>query len=117
MSLNLANIHKDQTCSRRKKFILFKSHRYSSVLGKKAFKLIRKKVKLAIHELNLIVTFKDLEKRINLETTQHQSVLYEKLHNKPVWIWNVDEHKFEDIKTNGDCCFNHIFGLLSHYGI
>jgi hypothetical protein len=33
------------------------------------------------------------------------------LQNKPFWIWNVEEHKQEDIKTNGDCCFNHIIGL------
>jgi hypothetical protein len=31
--------------------------------------------------------------------------------NKPFWIWNVEEHKKEDIKTNGECCFNHIIGL------
>ena len=23
----------------------------------------------------------------------------------------MQEHKQEDIKTNGDCCFNHIIGL------
>jgi hypothetical protein len=23
-----------------------------------------------------------------------------------------EEHKQEDIRTNGDCCFNHIIGLL-----
>jgi late competence protein required for DNA uptake (superfamily II DNA/RNA helicase) len=33
------------------------------------------------------------------------------LHNKPFWIWDTQEHKQEDIKTNGDCCFNHIIGL------
>jgi hypothetical protein len=33
------------------------------------------------------------------------------LDHKPFWIWNVEEHKQEDIRTNGDCCFNHIIGL------
>jgi hypothetical protein len=58
------------------------------------------------------VTFKDLKKRVSLEaTTQQQSKLAETLHDKPFWIWDVQEHKQEDIKTNGDCCFNHIIGL------
>ena len=39
------------------------------------------------------------------------------MHNKPFWIWNIDEHKLEDIKTNGDCCFNHIIGLPQKDGI
>jgi hypothetical protein len=58
------------------------------------------------------LTFKDLKKRVNLETTvQQQSKLFDRLQNKPFWIWNVELHKEEDIKTNGDCCFNHIIGL------
>ena len=24
---------------------------------------------------------------------------------------NADEHKQEDVRTNGECCFNHIIGL------
>jgi hypothetical protein len=27
--------------------------------------------------------------------------------NKPFWIWNQHQHKLQDIKTNGNCCFNH----------
>jgi hypothetical protein len=58
------------------------------------------------------VTFKDLKKRVSLEiTTQQQYRLFERLHNKPFWIWDVQEHKHEDIRTKGDCCFNHIIGL------
>jgi hypothetical protein len=57
------------------------------------------------------VTFKDLKKRVSLETTFQRSKLFERLQNKPFWIWNIEEHKQEDIKTNGDCCFNHIIGL------
>jgi Terminase RNaseH-like domain len=59
------------------------------------------------------VTFKDLKKKVSLEATQQQSRLFERLQNKPFWIWNIEEHKQEDIKTNGDCCFNHIIGLPS----
>jgi hypothetical protein len=33
---------KTQTCSRRKKFILFKRHRYSSVLGKRLLHKLEK---------------------------------------------------------------------------
>jgi hypothetical protein len=39
------------------------------------------------------------------------------LHNKPFWIWNIEEHKQEDIKTNGNCCFNHIIGLPQEDGV
>jgi hypothetical protein len=64
------------------------------------------------------VTFKDLKKRISLEaTTQQQYKLTKKLHNKPFWIWNIEEHKQEDIRTNGDCCFNHIIGLPQKDGV
>jgi hypothetical protein len=57
------------------------------------------------------LTFKDLKKRVALETAQQQSKLFQRLYNKPFWIWNVEEHKREDIRTNGDCCLNHIIGL------
>jgi hypothetical protein len=58
------------------------------------------------------VTFKDLKKTVSLETTFHQkSKLFQGLQNKPFWIWDIAEHKQEDIKINGDCCFNHIIGL------
>jgi hypothetical protein len=63
------------------------------------------------------VTFKDLKKRVSLETaTQQQSNLAERLQNKPFWIWNVEEHRQEYIKTNGECCFNHIIGLPQRAG-
>ncbi|MFL6349396.1 MAG: hypothetical protein ACJ72X_14000, partial [Nitrososphaeraceae archaeon] len=42
---------------------------------------------------------------------QQQNTFFERLQNKPFWIWNIDEHKLEDVRTNGDCCFNHIVGL------
>jgi hypothetical protein len=63
------------------------------------------------------LTFKDLHKRVSsgLQTTQDYKTL-ERLRDKPFWIWNISEHKEEDIKTNGDCCFNHIIGLPQKYG-
>jgi hypothetical protein len=59
------------------------------------------------------LTFKDLKKRVNLEalTTQQQYKLTQKLHNKPFWIWDKQQHKQEHARTDGDCCFNHIIGL------
>jgi hypothetical protein len=47
------------------------------------------------------VTFKDLRKIVSLEAPaqQQQSKLFERLLNKPLWIWNTEEHKQEDIKT------------------
>jgi hypothetical protein len=58
------------------------------------------------------LTFKDLKKRVSLETTlKQQSNLFERLQSKHFWIWNIEEHKQQDIKTYGDRCFNHIIGL------
>jgi hypothetical protein len=51
------------------------------------------------------VTFKDLKKRVNLEATQQQSRLAERLQHTPFWIWNARLNKQEDVITNGDCCF------------
>jgi hypothetical protein len=58
-----------------------------------------------------VLTFKDLKKRVSLELPQQQSKLFQRVQNKPFWIWNIEEHKEEDIKTDGDCCFNHMIGL------
>jgi hypothetical protein len=58
--------------------------------------------------LNYMLTFKDLKKRVSLEIAQQQSGSFERLHSKPFWIWNIEEHKHEDVRTNGDCCFNYI---------
>jgi late competence protein required for DNA uptake (superfamily II DNA/RNA helicase) len=63
------------------------------------------------------LTFKDLQKLIHSQQNSEQSKLFEKLRDKPFWIWNVKEHKQEDIKTKGDCCFNHIIGLPTKEGI
>jgi hypothetical protein len=56
------------------------------------------------------LTFKDLKKRVTIEA-QQTSRLFEKLRNKSFWIWDIQQHKQEDIRTKGECCFNHIIGL------
>jgi hypothetical protein len=59
------------------------------------------------------MTFKDLQKIIVQQDHQHTtqySKLLERLQNKPFWIWNI-EHIKVDIRTKGECCFNHIIGL------
>src|SRR5207247_1614589 len=43
--------------------------------------------------------------------------LIERLYTKPFWIWDVNEHKSEDITTHGECCFNNIIGLPKKDGI
>jgi hypothetical protein len=39
-----------------------------------------------------------LKKKVNLETVK-QNELFERLQSKPFWIWNIEEHKKEDIMT------------------
>jgi hypothetical protein len=63
------------------------------------------------------VTFKELRKRVTLETSHPQFRLREILKNKPFWIWDVEEHKQQDMRTNGYCCFNHIIGLPAKDGV
>jgi hypothetical protein len=36
--------------------------------------------------------------------------------NKRFYISDIEEHKAEDIRTNGQCCFNHIIGLPKKNG-
>jgi hypothetical protein len=48
---------------------------------------------------------------------QQETRLFERLMNKPFWIWNIEQHKREDIHTKGDCCFNHIIGLPTKEGM
>jgi hypothetical protein len=58
------------------------------------------------------VTFKDLQKLVQSHSNIEQNkLLFDRLKDKPFWIWNIGEHKQEDIKTKGDCCFNHIMDL------
>ena len=65
----------------------------------------------------MTVVFKDLQKLVSQQ--QHENTrkeLFERLQNKPFWIWNVEQHKLEDVRTDGDCCFNHIIGLPTKEG-
>jgi hypothetical protein len=55
------------------------------------------------------LTFKDLKKRVTQELGQQHSRVFEGLQNKPFWIWDIEEHKQEDIRTNGDCCFSLVY--------
>jgi len=64
------------------------------------------------------VLFKDLQKLVaahQKESTRKE--LFTRLQDKPFWIWDIDQHKQEDIRTDGDCCFNHIIGLPQKDGI
>jgi hypothetical protein len=63
------------------------------------------------------MTFKGLKKRIISSNQQQQTQSFDKLQNKPFWIWNIEEHKLEDIRTRGECCFNHIIGLPIKEGL
>jgi hypothetical protein len=47
------------------------------------------------------VTFKDLKKRLTLETAQESKAL-ERISNKPFWIWDIEKHKQEDINTKDE---------------
>ena len=57
------------------------------------------------------MTFKDLQKLVQSESGHKHSKLLHRLGNKPFWIWDQNQHRAEDIRTKGDCCFNHIIGL------
>jgi hypothetical protein len=58
------------------------------------------------------VVFKDLQKLVSQQQqAKARNELYDRLINKPFWISDREQHKQEDIRTNGDCCFNHIIGL------
>jgi hypothetical protein len=76
-----------------------------------------KRIKLT-QLITKVVVFKDLQKLVQHSQQENtRKELFQKLQNKPFWIWNIAEHKQEDIKTNGDCCFNHIIGLPQRNGI
>ena len=46
----------------------------------------------------MAIVFKDLQKLVSYSQQQQQSRLFERLRDKPFWIWNIEEHKKEDIK-------------------
>lgn len=57
------------------------------------------------------MTFKDLQKLVQSQSEPEHFPLSQRLRDKPFWIWNQHEHRQKDIRTKGDCCFNHILGL------
>jgi terminase large subunit-like protein len=64
------------------------------------------------------VTFKDLQKLVQSQQSgPEQSQQFKKLRHKPFWIWDQAKHRQEDVKTKGDCCFNHMIGLPTKDGI
>jgi hypothetical protein len=48
---------------------------------------------------------------VQSQSGPEQSQLLQRLKDKPFCVWNLQQHKQEDIRTRGDCCFNHIIGL------
>jgi hypothetical protein len=64
------------------------------------------------------IVFKDLQKLVSQSQQQNsRKDLFQRLQDKPFWIWDIAEHKQEDARTNGDCCFNHIIGLSTKDGV
>ena len=63
------------------------------------------------------IVFKDLHKLVSHSQQENKTKeLFERLQDKPFWIWDKQQHKQEDIRTNGDCCFNHIIRLPTKEG-
>jgi hypothetical protein len=62
------------------------------------------------------VTFKELQKLMQQYYSQSTGIrqvkLYDRLNDKPFWIWTIEEHKLEDIRTKGNCCFNHHISFI-----
>jgi hypothetical protein len=64
------------------------------------------------------VAFKDLQKLVSSQQKENsRKELFQRLQGKPFWIWDKKQHRLEDVKTDGDCCFNHIIGLPQKDGI
>ena len=60
----------------------------------------------------MAIVFKELQKLVSHSQQENtRKELFDRLQGKPFWIWDVQEHKLEDVRTNGGCCFNHIIGL------
>jgi hypothetical protein len=58
------------------------------------------------------IVFKDLHKLVSQQQQERtRKELFYRLQDKPFWIWSKEEHKQQDIRTDGDCCLNHIIGL------
>ncbi|MGA9170200.1 MAG: hypothetical protein WBZ20_08660, partial [Nitrososphaeraceae archaeon] len=65
----------------------------------------------------MAIVFKDLHKLVSHSQQQNIRRAISKAKRQTFWIWDKQQHKLEDIKTNGDCCFNHIIGLPTKEGM
>jgi hypothetical protein len=66
----------------------------------------------------VVIVFKDLQKLVSHSPQENtRKELFQRLQGKPFWIWDKQQHKLEDIRTDGDCCFNHIIGLPQKNGV
>jgi hypothetical protein len=64
------------------------------------------------------ILFKDLQKLVAAQQREStRKELFTRLQDKPFWIFDVEQHKQADARTDGDCCFNHIIGLPQKEGI
>ena len=59
------------------------------------------------------MTFKDLQKAIQSQAQQSDIDinLQAKLQSLPLWIFDKEQHKQQDLKTRSNCCFWHVIGL------
>jgi hypothetical protein len=56
--------------------------------------------------------FRELRRRLErIKREKQRTGRFEVPRGKPFWIWDVKQHKQEDIRTKGRCCFNHCIGL------
>ena len=63
------------------------------------------------------VTFKELQKLVQSQSGPEQIQLLQRLGTNHSGYGTRKQHKQEDIKTKGDCCFNHTIGLPRKDGI
>jgi hypothetical protein len=58
------------------------------------------------------IVFKDLHKLVSNSKQENKGKeLFKRLQDKPFWIWDKQQHKQENIRTDGDCCMNHIISF------
>ena len=64
------------------------------------------------------MTFKDLRKKIEKAKIRRlRTKRFEFPKKIPFWIWDTARHRQEDIRTGGNCCFNHWIGLPRKGGL
>jgi hypothetical protein len=62
------------------------------------------------------LTFKELQKLVDSQSDTLTIDLQAKLHDKPFWIFDKEEHRQEHIRTGGQCCFWHGIGCSQKDG-